>query len=80
LAKAKATSKSAVGQDSIPGKAIEYFRSTRSELRKVVWPTRDEAVNLTIIVLAVTISMTLLLGGIDYIFGVVLNFILQMAA
>jgi len=45
-----------------------YLRETRSEIDKVVWPTRDEATNLTIVVLAVTFGMAIMLGTFDYIF------------
>jgi preprotein translocase subunit SecE len=48
---------------------VRYLRDTRSELRKVHWPTRQEAWNLTKVVLAVTISMALLLGLLDYLFA-----------
>jgi len=51
----------------------EYLRDTRAELRKVHWPTREEAWNLTKIVLAVTISMALLLGFLDYLFAIELR-------
>ena len=47
---------------------IRYLRETRSELRKVIWPTRQEARNLTIIVLAVTAAMSALLGLLDFVF------------
>jgi len=47
---------------------IRYLRETRSELRKVVWPTRREATNLTIIVLAVMVAMSALLGLLDFVF------------
>lgn len=36
------------------------------ELKKVVWPTRQEAIRLTIIVMAVCIAAGLVLGAIDY--------------
>jgi preprotein translocase subunit SecE len=56
-----------------PGKKdnaiVRYLQGTRSELRKVHWPTRQEAWNLTKVVLAVTISMALLLGLLDYLFA-----------
>ena len=48
---------------------MRYLRETRAELRKVHWPTREEAWNLTKIVLAVTISMAILLGLLDYLFS-----------
>ncbi len=41
---------------------VRYFKETRAELRKVHWPSRLEARNLTIIVLAVTLAMTVFLG------------------
>jgi preprotein translocase subunit SecE len=56
----------------------QYLRDTRSELKKVVWPTREEAINLTIVVLLVTILMTAILGGIDWIFSQILNFLLTL--
>ena len=40
-----------------------------SELRKVVWPTRQEALRLTVMVLIVCIAVGLLLGAIDYGFA-----------
>ncbi len=46
----------------------QYLADTRDELQKVVWPTREEAINLTIVVLFVTALMTALLGGVDLIF------------
>jgi preprotein translocase subunit SecE len=48
---------------------IRYLRDTRAELRKVRWPTRQEAWSLTKIVLAVTISMALFLGLLDTVFS-----------
>ncbi len=48
--------------------ARRYLRETRSELDKVVWPTRTEATNLTIVVIAVTLAMAVFLGFMDYFF------------
>jgi preprotein translocase subunit SecE len=45
-----------------------YFRETIGELRKVNWPTRKEATNLTIVVLIVTVSMSAFLGFLDFLF------------
>ena len=52
------------------------YRETVGELRKVTWPTRQEAVNLTGIVLIVTFSMSAFLGIVDYLFSRVFAFIL----
>jgi preprotein translocase subunit SecE len=42
-----------------------FVNETVGELRKVSWPTRDEALRLTAIVMAVLIASSLLLGAID---------------
>lgn len=54
----------------------QYIVDTRGELRKVVWPTREQAVNLTVAVLFVTLLMTIILGGIDFIFAQMLQWLL----
>ena len=53
-----------------------FWRETVGELRKATWPTRQEAVNLTGIVLIVTFSMSAFLGIVDYLFSRVFAFIL----
>jgi len=45
----------------------QYFRETRAELRKVVWPTRQEATNLTLIVVGTVVAMSIFFGAIDYL-------------
>jgi preprotein translocase subunit SecE len=54
---------------------IRYLKDTRAELRKVTWPSREEALNLTLIVLAVTISMAAGLGLIDYLFSLLFGLV-----
>ncbi|NNJ12530.1 preprotein translocase subunit SecE [Chloroflexales bacterium ZM16-3] len=44
------------------------LRETRSELRKVVWPTRDETTRLTVVVIAVSVTIGLILFVGDSIF------------
>ena len=46
-------------------RVVHYFKETRAELKKVNWPTRTEAKNLTLIVLAVTVFMAILLWVFD---------------
>lgn len=48
---------------------VRYFKETRAELRKVNWPTRRQALNLTLIVMGVTVFMSALLGVIDWLFA-----------
>jgi preprotein translocase subunit SecE len=52
-----------------PNAIQRYISETVGELRKVSWPTRKEATNLTIIVLVVTIAFGLYLGLMDFLFS-----------
>ncbi len=44
-------------------------REARVEIRKVVWPTRQETTQTTLIVVAVVLVMALVLWGLDSLFG-----------
>ena len=67
-----------MAEESKTNALTRYFQETKAELRKVVWPTREEATNLTIVVLAVTAVMTVILGGIDWIFSKALSIVLSL--
>ena len=47
----------------------QFFAEVRSELRKVSWPSKQEVINSTIIVLIAVIVMTSLIFGFDWVFG-----------
>ncbi|CUS06252.1 Protein translocase subunit SecE [Candidatus Promineifilum breve] len=46
-----------------------YIRETRGELRKVTWPTREEAWRLTAIVIGVTAAFAVFLWAVDALFA-----------
>ena len=46
-----------------------WLEDISSELRKVSWPSRDETVYLTTVVIIVALSVGVLLGGIDIFFN-----------
>lgn len=48
-------------------RALDFLREVKVELDKVVWPTREQTIKLTTIVLLVTIVVGFFLGGIDYL-------------
>lgn len=52
-----------------PNFIVRYYRETVGELKKVNWPSRQEATNLTLIVLAVTFGMSAVMGLLDLIFS-----------
>ena len=50
-------------------KIKRFWRETIGELRKVTWPTPQEAWALTKLVLIVTVIMAALLGFMDFVFS-----------
>jgi preprotein translocase subunit SecE len=56
----------AVAAQTAKGKAfIDLGRDARTEIRKVVWPTRQETIHTTLIVVAVVVLVAILLWGLD---------------
>ena len=50
-------------------------KEARVEIRKVVWPTRQETTQTTLIVVAVVLVMSLLLWGMDSLLGWLISLI-----
>ncbi|CAD5108857.1 preprotein translocase subunit SecE [Zestomonas carbonaria] len=48
---------------------FSLLKEARTEIRKVVWPTRQETTQTTLIVVAVVLVMALLLWGLDSLLG-----------
>lgn len=47
-----------------------------NELRKVVWPSREDTIHLTVVVVVVSIILGAVLGGIDIGFGWLVDHVL----
>jgi preprotein translocase subunit SecE len=56
----------------------KFYRETMAELRKVSWPTREEAISLTRVVLIVIFAMGAFLGLLDYLFSQLFGLILGL--
>ena len=55
------------------GSRFRFIGETITELRKVVWLSRREAIYLTGLVLIAALAASLFLGGIDYGFAQLVN-------
>ncbi len=55
--------------------ALEFAREAQIEVRKVIWPTRQEAMNTTFIVLAATAILAVILWLMDMVLLEIVNFI-----
>ena len=54
--------------------ARQFLKEVRQELKKVIWPTRQELVTYTIVVLVTVVVLTTYVFGLDVLFSrVVLN-------
>jgi len=45
-----------------------YLRGSYQELRKVVWPTKKEAINHTLLVIGISLGVAIFLGALDFLF------------
>lgn len=49
------------------GRIRGLYEDTRAEIKKISWPDRETTRNLTLVVIAVSIVLGIVLGGIDYV-------------
>jgi preprotein translocase subunit SecE len=59
-------------------KIQRFWRETIGELRKVTWPTREEAWKMTRLVLVVMVIMALVLGVLDLAFSQLVTFLVSL--
>ncbi len=72
------TSSKAASRETRENIVVRTFRETRSELRKVVWPTREETIRLTIVVLAISTAIGVFLGIGDFGFSLLYSLLLGL--
>lgn len=60
----------------LSGGPIVFFREVYTELTKVTWPSRDEVIKLTVIVIVVSIGIGLYVGGLDFVLTKLTNFLI----
>ncbi len=58
---------------NFPQKIITFFKEVRLEMKKVNWPTRQETIRYTLVVIGVSVAVAVFLGGLDFIFSIILN-------
>ena len=56
----------------------QFFREVKVELQKVTFPTRQETVGNTVVVLVLTVIIALYLGLSDWVLGQVVKMLLQV--
>ncbi len=57
----------------------EWFRGMRSELKKVVWPSRKQVVNNTLVALVVMVVAAIVIWGFDELASMAVNLLISVA-
>ena len=52
---------------------IQYLKETRAEMKHVTWPTRDQVISYTGIVIALSLVTAAILGAFDALFTYLLE-------
>lgn len=47
---------------------VGFLRETKDELKKVVWPSKQETIRLTMVVIIISLIVGIFLGGLDFVF------------
>ncbi|MFA4936882.1 MAG: preprotein translocase subunit SecE [Patescibacteria group bacterium] len=54
----------------MPNKLTNYFKQSIEELKRVVWPTKKETTQHTLLVIGISLGVAIFLGALDYIFNI----------
>ena len=56
---------------------VNYLKGVRAEIARVTWPTRNEIISLTALILLLVVVVTLYIWGIDGIIGTLLRLFIR---
>lgn len=68
------------GSEKKPGffaRMSRSFRDMRGEMKKVVWPTKKQVINNTLVVMTAVAISAIFIGGLDSILGLIVRFALR---
>ena len=58
------------------GPRFQFFREIIGELRRTVWPTREQATRLTTVVIVISLAVGVMLGLLDLVLGRLFRFLI----
>ncbi|MFZ5364907.1 MAG: preprotein translocase subunit SecE [Patescibacteria group bacterium] len=59
----------------MPNKITQYLNDSKTELKKVSWPTKKETIKNTLIVIGISLSVAIFLGALDFIFSKIISWV-----
>jgi len=54
-------------------KLTNYLKESREEMKKVIWPSKRETKNHTLLVIGISLGVSLLLGALDFLLNIILE-------
>ena len=54
-------------------KIITFLKEVKLEIKKVNWPSRQQTIKYTLIILGISATVALFLGGLDFLFTILLD-------
>lgn len=54
-------------------KLLNYIKDTKAEMAHVNWPTKQQAIRFTVLVIVVSLATAVLLGVADFVFSKLLT-------
>jgi len=59
------------------GSPANFLKEVKRELKKVKWPTKEEVVKMTTIVIGVSLAIGLFIGGFDFVLAKIMEVVLK---
>ena len=56
---------------------ISFLQEVKEELSKVTWPSRQQTIKYTVLVILVTVAVGVFLGGLDYLLTTLTAFLIE---
>lgn len=57
---------------------IQFLREVRAEVKRITWPSKEEAKKAIMVVLIVAIAAVILVGSVDFVFKNLFEFIFKL--
>lgn len=58
-------------------KIITFFKEAKVEMQKANWPSKQQTINYTLIVIGISLTIAIFLGGLDYLFKQILGLFIK---
>ena len=54
-------------------KGVNFLKEVKMEVQKINWPSREQTIRYTTVVLSISLAIALFLGGLDFLFTLLLE-------